>query len=172
MQTEAWLRGPVDGVIAELVPAAHILIQAGEELTGAVTDLSPEELWATPGGAASVGFHLRHIAGSLDRLLTYARGSALGEVQRAALAAELRPDPGLGRAALLGFVQQSIEEALQVLRETPRTALYHERRVGRAQLPSDVMGLLYHAAGHTWRHTGQVIATARCVRAVGPAGGG
>ncbi|MGH7468592.1 MAG: DinB family protein [Longimicrobiales bacterium] len=168
MQSEAWLRGPVDGVIAELVPAAHILIQAGEELSQAVADLSPEELWATPGGAASVGFHLRHIAGSLDRLLAYARGSALNESQRAALAAEKQPDLGLSRASLLEMVQQAIEQAVQVLRATPSDSLFLERRVGRAQLPSDVIGLIYHAAAHAWRHTGQVIATSRCARASGP----
>src|SRR5690606_4956297 len=85
---EIWLRGPVPGVAPALQPVAHALLQAREDVGRLALPLTPEELWQMPGGAASIGFHLRHMAGSLDRLLTYARGEALTEAQRAALAVE------------------------------------------------------------------------------------
>ena len=76
-QSEAWLRGPLEGVAPMLMPAAHALGQAGEDLEQAASDLTVEGLWVKPGSAASLGFHLGHIAGSIDRLLTYARGEQL-----------------------------------------------------------------------------------------------
>ena len=50
--------------------------------------LSEERIHARPAGLPSVAFQLRHIAGSLDRLLTYAEGRALSEEQLQALKAE------------------------------------------------------------------------------------
>ena len=73
---EAWLGGPIEGVTPHLMPVAHALVQVGRDVER-LADLTPDELWARPGGAASVGFHLKHVAGVLDRLLTYARGEAL-----------------------------------------------------------------------------------------------
>src|ERR1700675_3648854 len=87
---EVWLRGAVPGFPRELMPVAHSLLQVREEIDTVVTPLSHEELWARPGGAASIGFHLKHLAGSLDRLLTYARGESLSEGQRLMLDAEER----------------------------------------------------------------------------------
>src|SRR5678815_4092644 len=85
---EVWLRGPLPGISPLLMPAAHCLIQCREEIVAAALPLSVEQLWHRPGGAASAGFHLRHIAGSLDRLLTYVRGSQLDREQLAYLRAE------------------------------------------------------------------------------------
>ena len=79
---EVWLRGPLPDCIDELQPVAHSLLQVREEIE-AVVALPPEKLWARPGGAASIGFHLKHLAGSLDRLLTYASGKQLSAAQRA-----------------------------------------------------------------------------------------
>ena len=84
VQPEVWLRGPLPDYPDELQPVAHSLLQVREEIA-AVAVLAPEHLWARPGGAASIGFHLRHLAGSLDRLLTYARGGRLNAAQRQAL---------------------------------------------------------------------------------------
>jgi uncharacterized damage-inducible protein DinB len=164
MQTEAWLRGAVAGVIAELTPAAHMLIQSEDELDQATAGLTNEQLWATPGNAASPGFHLRHIAGSIDRLLTYARGSALNEQQRAALASEKEIDPAATRDSLLEEARAAIHSALEIYRHTTRETLLDARSVGRAKLPTTVLGLLYHVAEHTVRHTGQIIATAKILR--------
>src|SRR5262245_55670020 len=101
MEPEAWLRGPLPDVDPYLMPAAHALVQAGEDLAQAVAGLTAEQLWARPGGAASVGFHLRHIPGSLDRLLTYARGEVLDDAQRAAAKAESAPGSEADAAPLL-----------------------------------------------------------------------
>lgn len=165
MQPEAWLRGPIEGVDAYLMPAAHALVQASEDLERAASRLSPAELWLRPGGAASVGFHLRHIAGSIDRLLTYARGEPLSPAQRERIGVEGVPgEPPSEAAALVGEARAAIRQALDVLRATSRAALLEARGVGRAQLPSTVLGLLFHIAEHTQRHTGQVITTAKVIR--------
>jgi uncharacterized damage-inducible protein DinB len=164
LATEAWLRGPIPDVLPELMPAAHMLTQSAEELSAVAEQLPPSQLWATPGGAASIGFHLRHIAGAIDRLLTYARGEALTDAQRAALSAEKEIDAAATVPTLLAGAQVAIQGALSALRSVTRDELLAPRTVGRAQLPSNVIGLLYHVAEHTVRHTGQVIATARALR--------
>lgn len=164
-QPEAWLRGPVPGVSPWLQPAAHALIQAGEDAERAARGLSVEELWVRPGGAAAAGFHLRHIAGVLERLLTYARGEQLNEDQFAALRAEGEPgEPPTAVDTLLRDLHAAIERALEVLRATPESTLLEPREVGRGRLPSTVLGLLSHAAEHAQRHTGQLITTVKVVR--------
>jgi uncharacterized damage-inducible protein DinB len=128
--------------------------------------LTIDELWTSPGGVASVGFHLRHLAGSTDRLLTYARGAALDAGQRTALAAESAVgDPRPSAAHLLSAWRAAVEAAVAQLAATPETTLTDPREVGRGKLPSTVLGLLFHAAEHASRHTGQVVTTARIVRA-------
>ena len=159
-----WLRGPVPAVPALLQPVAHSLLQCREEMTAHVAGLPLEQIWARPSGAASIGFHARHAAGSLDRLFTYARGEPLSAAQRAALAAEADPDlaPGVG-AALVAAFDEAVERALEQLRTTADTTLLETRGVGRAQLPSTVLGLLFHAAEHTQRHVGQLVTTRKIV---------
>ena len=161
---EPWLRGPVDGVDPYLQPAAHALLHAAEDVSRALAPLSPQELAATPGGAASVSFHARHLAGSLDRLFTYARGEALSAAQRDALAAEKQQPPDESAERLAALVREGVERALAQLRATPRASLLEARKVGRAGLPSTVLGLLFHAAEHTQRHAGQLVTTAKIVR--------
>lgn len=166
-QPEAWLRGPVPGVCPWLQPAAHALIQAGEDAERVARDLTPAQLWERPGGAASAGFHLRHIAGVLDRLLTYSRGEMLTEAQFDALRSEGEPgDPPEDAASLLRNLRTAIDRALDVLRNTPESELLEAREVGRGRLPSTVFGLLSHAAEHAQRHTGQLITTVKVVRGV------
>jgi hypothetical protein len=162
--TEAWLRGPVPGIDPWLQPAAHALMQAGEEL-GAAAGLTSDQLWATPGGAASVGYHLRHIAGSIDRLLTYAEGLPLDRRQHETLGAESRPGtPPVEGAVLVAEARATIDRAMQVLRDTPVAALLEPRTVGRKALPTTVLGLLFHIGEHTQRHAAQIITTAKVVR--------
>jgi hypothetical protein len=159
---EVWLRGPVPGIPPLLQPVAHALLQAVEEVRRVVGPLSPGPLWARPGGAASVGFHVRHAAGSLDRLLTYARGEALTAEQRAFLEMEGEPgSPPAEAAELVEAFEIQVERALAQIRETPESILLEPRGVGRLQLPSTVLGLLFHAAEHTQRHAGQIVTTAR-----------
>jgi uncharacterized damage-inducible protein DinB len=161
---EAWLSGPVPGIDTVLQPAAHALVQARTELERAALDLSLDELERRPGGAASAGFHLRHIAGSIDRLLAYARGEVLSAAQRAAIPLEEAPPAPEPAAVLIERAQRAIDTALDALRATPASALYDARAVGRARLPTTVFGLLFHIAEHTMRHTGQLVTTAKVVR--------
>jgi uncharacterized damage-inducible protein DinB len=160
---EVWLRGAIESVPPVLMPAAHALLGAAEDLERLANDLTPEELHARPGGAASVAFHLRHVAGSVDRLLTYARGAALDDSQRAAL--KLESEAGGDAEVLVSGLRSAVNAALRQLRETPEEEVFESREVGRARLPSTVLGLLFHAAEHAQRHTGQAIATARAARA-------
>ena len=137
-----------------------------EDCEHAAAGLTPEALWLSPGGAAPIGFHLRHLAGSTDRLLTYARGERLTREQLAVLAAEAAPgDPPAGAPALLAGWRAAVDRALAQLAATPEASLADPRAVGRAQLPSTVLGLLFHAAEHASRHTGQVVTLAKVVRA-------
>lgn len=162
---EPWLRGPLPGIPALLQPAAHALLMAKEDVTDAVADLTPEQVWARPGGAASVGFHLAHLSGSTDRLLTYARGAMLDTAQKAALIRESRlGDERPSIESLIAEWHATVDRALAQLAETPQAALTEPRAVGKAQLPSTIGGLLFHAAEHASRHTGQVVTTARVVR--------
>ena len=161
---EVWLRGPVDGIAAMLQPVAHSLMQAREEVEGHLSGVTTEQLWARPNGAASIGFHVRHAAGSLDRLFTYARGEALSGDQMAAFKAEQQPDTAPDAAErLIRAFDQAIDRALDQVRNTDEKSLTERRTVGRAQLPSTVIGLLFHGAEHTHRHVGQMITTIKVV---------
>jgi uncharacterized damage-inducible protein DinB len=161
---EVWLRGSIPEIPAVLQPVAHSLLQCREELAATVPHLTSAQLWAEPSGAASIGFHLRHAAGSLDRLFTYARGEGLSPAQRAALAAESHPDIAPNAAArLFAAFDEAVDHALHQLRTTAEGTVLEPRGVGRAQLPSTVLGLLFHAAEHTQRHVGQIVTTAKII---------
>jgi len=148
---------------AMVMPAAHALMQAAEDIPPAVAGLTSEQLWALPGGAAAVGFHLRHLAGSIDRLLTYESDAQLSDAQFEAMDAEIADDgrdaEQLGRDAVA-----SIAHAIEVMRVTPPGTYLEARGVGRRKLPTTVLGLLVHIAEHTQRHVGAIIATAKVVR--------
>jgi hypothetical protein len=159
---EVWLRGPLPAYTAVLMPVAHALLQAREDVERAAAHATAEELWRQPGQAAPAGYHLQHLAGSLDRLLTYARGEPLSEAQRSALAREGMP--GASGSELVPAVLGQIDRALEQLRLTPAESLGEMREVGRARLPSTVLGLLFHAAEHTSRHVGQLITTLKAMR--------
>jgi hypothetical protein len=155
---EVWLRGPVAGVPALLQPAAHALVQAREEVGAIAPGVPRDVLWARR-GAATAGFHLLHLAGALDRLFTYARGEALNDDQKAAARAEASDHPDLDGAALAAVVSAAIDRALDQLRRTGEATLAEERKIGRAGLPTTVIGALFHGAEHTSRHLGQFITT-------------
>jgi len=158
---EVWLRGPLPDIPPLLQPVAHALLQAREEVVAQMASFPEEGLWERPGGVASVGFHLQHLSGVLDRLFTYARGEGLDEAQARKLAAEGRPESGTGLRELVTAFERQVDFALQQLRNTNERTLTEYRAVGRAQLPSTVLGLLVHAAEHTQRHVGQLLVTVR-----------
>ena len=158
---EVWLRGPVDGVPALLQPVAHALLQAVEDMERAVASLDDERIRRRPGGIASVAFHLKHATGALDRLRTYALGRPLDDAQKRALAEEGSGSES-GAELLEGF-RTGVARALEQLRATDPAELPLARTIGRAALPTTVIGLLFHAGEHTARHTGQAITTAKAI---------
>lgn len=162
--TEWWQRGPLDGVPAVLQPVAHILLQVRESVREIVAPLTEQHWNARPGGVASAAFHVRHIAGVIDRLFTYARGSALSAEQLAAIPLEGRELLAAEVAAALGALSERVDAAVAELRTIEVTTLGDFRGVGRAQLPSTVIGCLVHGAEHAMRHVGQLSVTARIVR--------
>ena len=167
-EPEVWLRGALPDVPPLLQPVAHSLLQCREEVRRTLHELTPAQLWARPGGAASIGYHARHAAGSLDRLLTYARGEQLSVAQLEALRGEGTADLDSGSAArVVDAFDAAIDRALAQVRATVEQALLERRAVGRAGLPSTVIGLLFHAAEHTQRHCGQLVTTAKIVRGLG-----
>ena len=193
---EVWLRGPLPDVPPLLQPVAHALMQAREEVTALMDGFPDSLLWERPyrnaGDAAtapadrperafrprqtaenrsgipvaSVGFHLQHLTGVLDRLFTYARGEVLLPSQLAALAQEGNPtgELSVSVAELVRRFNEQVDTALAQLRQTDEQTLTDERTVGRAQLPSTVIGLLVHAAEHTTRHVGQLLVTVRIIK--------
>jgi hypothetical protein len=162
---EPWPRGPVPGVAAALQPAAHALLQVTEDLLPLLRTLTQAEVWTRPGGSAPIGFHVAHLAGSLDRLCTYARGKPLSEAQRMALSGErtISEDPP-PPADLVDRLERALADALAQLRTVRPEDVFTTRAVGRAQLPSTVIGLLFHGAEHSARHAGQIATLAKVVR--------
>lgn len=165
---EPWLRGPIPDVPALLQPVAHALTMAKEDVHSTFSGLADREIWQRPGGVTSLGFHLLHLSGATDRLFTYARGETLSETQLAAVAREKQVDverPPLEE--LLATWDATFSAALLQLRTTESDTLLEARVVGRDRLPSSVLGLLFHAAEHAARHTGQVVTTGQLVGSVG-----
>jgi hypothetical protein len=162
--TEWWQRGPIEGVPALLQPVAHILLQVRESVDELVEHLTEAEWNARPAGVASAAFHVRHITGVVDRLFTYARGEALSADQFAALRAEGEHLPHEGVRQVLDALHARIDAAVAELPTIDVVTLGDFRAVGRAQLPSTVIGCLVHGAEHTMRHVGQLSATTRIVR--------
>lgn len=162
-QTEVWLRGPIEGFAPLLQPVVHAIKQAQEEIHHLMLDFPSELLWEKPFGMASSGFHLRHIVGVLDRMVVYASGGVLTASQFSYLASEGEANADVTTTTLLENLDRQIDEFLDFLSKTDSDTLTEFRTVGRAQLPSTVGGLLFHAAEHTQRHLGQLLVTVRVV---------
>jgi len=160
-QLEFWLRGSLPGIIPALQPVAHAILQAQTEVQESLQQFPAVMLWHKPSGVASVAFHLQHLAGVLDRLFTYARGEQLSELQLNALQKEGREDSGIRLADLVQRFNSQVALSINQLKNTAEGSLAETRGVGRRQIPSTVLGLLFHAAEHTQRHTGQLLVTAK-----------
>ena len=163
MQQEPWLRGPIEGISPLTAPILYAFQQAREDLAHYTEGLSVEQLWATPHGFGAAGFHLRHIAGSTRRLMTYLEGGELSASQLDELGHE--KSPGAAREELLDELNRAFEDAERVVRSIDPKTLSEPRYVGRKKLPTTVTGLLTHIAEHTQRHVGQAIAAAKLARA-------
>ena len=161
-QPEPWLRGTLADIPALQRAVLHALELAREDLERWCDGLSDDELNARPAGIAPVAFHLRHIARSMDRLLTYAEGRQLSPEQTALMKAEL--DPGATRNELLAEMVVAFSKSAKRIRSFLPAQFEEERKVGKRQLPASVAGLLVHVADHTQRHVGQAITTVKIVR--------
>jgi uncharacterized damage-inducible protein DinB len=160
---EPWLRGTLTEVPALQRAVLHALELAREDLERWCDGLSDEELNQRPGGIASVAFHLRHIARSMDRLLTYAEGKQLAPEQISIMKQEM--EPGGTRNELLAELVVAFSKSSRRIRSFQPGQMEEERKVGKKELPTSVGGLLVHVADHTQRHVGQAITTAKIVAA-------
>lgn len=159
---EVWLRGPLPGVPALLQPVAHALLQAREEINNLMTGFPEALLWESPAGLASPGFHLQHLAGVLNRLFTYAAGGQLSQKQLEYLKSEGKaPEEEYSIDTLLKTFNRQVDDCIDQLKNTDETVLTEGRGVGRAKLPSTVIGLYTHSSEHTMRHAGQLLVTVK-----------
>jgi len=160
MTPEPWLRGPIPNVHPLVAPVLYAFQQAREDLAKYTDGLTPEQLWASPHGFGSAGFHIRHIAGSVGRLLTYLQNRELSPGQLEELRTEEAP-LAVARESLLALLDGALTEAEAVVRAIDPATLADVRTVGRKKLPTTVIGLLTHIAEHTQRHVGQAISACR-----------
>lgn len=158
---EPWLRGTLTEVPAVQRAVLHALELAKEDLEHWCGGLTEEQLHARPDEIAPVAFHLRHIPGSIDRLLTYAEGKQLNDAQMAVMKTEL--DAVSTKEELFGGLAAGLARSAERIRALDSKQLSEARSVGRKQLPTTVGGLLIHVADHTQRHVGQAITTAKIV---------
>ncbi len=165
-QREPWMRGThgeLDGVRRAVV---HALEQAGEDGERWAAGLTTDEMHWRPAGVASVAFHLRHAVRSLDRLMTYAEDRAgdrtLDEGQLLALKTEM--EAGESTDEVMGEFRAGLARALERVLGLGPEVFGEARGIGRARLPTTVVGLLIHCAEHTQRHAGQMVTTAKVVR--------
>jgi uncharacterized damage-inducible protein DinB len=165
---EPWLRGTYIEVPAVGRAVLHALDLAGEDLAKWTAGLTDAEIHSRPLGLTPIAFHLRHIARSTDRLLTYAEGNQLSADQLALLKSEAGNTEGSGetKAALLAEVEASFRNAAERVRALATANLETSRTVGRQQLPISLGGALIHVADHTQRHVGQVVTTAKALEAL------
>jgi hypothetical protein len=152
---EIWLTGPIAGVPAMLMPAAHALLQVRADVATLLDGLTPEQIWTRPGTSASMGYHAVHLAGATDRLMTYAAGGPLNDAQLADLKSE-KHLAGLSADDIVARVQRVMDAAVDQIRVTDAATLTDSREVGRQKLPSTVLGLIFHSAEHAARHAGQM----------------
>ncbi|WP_026809657.1 DinB family protein [Arenibacter latericius] len=163
-EPEYWLRGPIEGIPPLLQPAAHALLQSRKELTHYTANFPDNLLWEKPSGCASVGFHMQHLTGVLDRMMTYTQEKSLSEQQFEYLKQEGEPNPSIRVSDLVGHFDKKVEQALYMFKQLPESELTMTRTVGRKKLPSTVLGLLFHAAEHSQRHIGQMLVTIRVLQ--------
>jgi uncharacterized damage-inducible protein DinB len=166
---EPWLRGTLTDVEPVQRAVLHSLELAQEEVVRWCGDLTDEELNARPGNIAPVAFHIRHIARSSDRLLTYAEGNSLSAEQIAAMNSEM--DSQATREEVFAEFNSAMKTHAARIRAFASERLAESRSVGRRQMPTTVAGLLVHVADHAQRHVGQVITTAQIVKSTIAQGG-
>lgn len=144
------------------MPVFFSFAQVREDLSKHTAGITDEQLWRQVTGKHSLGYHLKHIAGSVDRLTTYLLKSQLSESQLEFLRHEHTPDAGL--PDLLILVNENLQAAEKQLLTVKQNTLFESRLVGRQSLPTTVFGLIAHVCEHTQRHLGQAIIIAKLLR--------
>ena len=160
--SEPWLSGTLSGIDPVFAALLYSFEQIREEIARWTERFSTEQIWIRPQGLAPLGFQIRHLAGSVDRLFTYARGESLTPEQMAALKSEM--EPGASREELLAALDAVFDRVATEVRALNPATLHDPRFVGRQRLPTTVAGLLIHIAEHSQRHLGQAIVTAKLVK--------
>ncbi|MFM9909884.1 MAG: DinB family protein [Chitinophagaceae bacterium] len=158
---EYWLNGPIENIPPLLQPVAHALLQSRDEIKEALNGFSENLIWQKPGGSASVAFHVQHIPGVIDRLFTYAKGEELSQHQLEYLSMEGKEQENIKMETLISQLDVQVDKAIEQLRYISENSLLEHRGVGRKKIPSNVIGLLFHAAEHVQRHSGQLLVTAK-----------
>lgn len=161
---EPWLRGAIPAIHPITAPLVFSLTQVREDVEKWTAGLSTEQIWARPNDVAAIGFHIRHIGGSAERLTVYLKGDQLSEKQLRAMKAEM--EPGASREELLAKMHEQFEYTEAVVCALDPRIWTDARSVGRKALPTTVGGLVHHVAEHSQRHLGELIVTAKLVRAV------
>ena len=158
------MRGRISGMPLLVQPVAHALLQAREEIEVLMDNFKDEDLWLKPAGLASVAFHLQHLRDVPDRLFTYARAQQLNNTQLAELAAEGTIDETLTVQQLIAAFNAQVNNSINELMLVNDAQLLETRGVGRANIPTTMLGLYVHAAEHTMRHLGQLLVTVKVVQ--------
>ncbi len=162
LSLEPWMRGPIPGIEPLVMPVFFSFQMVREDLAKYTEGLTQEQLWMQQGSIASVGFHLRHIAGSIERLTAYLMNESLTADQLASMKEEAAP--GATLSELLATVDATLAATEARLRTIDPATIHEPRFIGRKRLPTTVLGLLVHIAEHSQRHLGQTITTAKLVR--------
>ncbi len=157
------MTGSHEDVHPLLRPLLHCFEHANLDLGHWTHGFTPQQMWERPMDLGAVGFHIRHIAGSAERLFTYAQGEMLTDAQLDALRHEA--DAGATREELLAHLDATLDRIAVAVRQLDAASLTEPRTVGRKRLPTTLAGLLVHIAEHTQRHVGEAIVTAKVVRA-------
>ena len=160
---EPWLRGvsvEFDPVVGHLLRASE---QIREDVDRALSDLTLRQLWATPEGMTSAGFHAKHLAGSTERLCAYLEGRQLTAAELAAIAAERMGSESAPE--LISSVHRAFDRYDRIVEELGSEDFGTVREVGRDRLQTTAIGLAIHIAEHGQRHTGQAISAVKLARA-------
>ncbi len=142
---EPWLAGKH----ADLDPIRRLLACSLEHCLGDLRKWTPD----VPTDAQA--FQLRHIAGSVDRLWTYALGGTISPAQLDVLAVE--SSGPTDREPLLDLVAETFSRVTREMRMMEDIDYRDSRYVGRQRVEVPLGLLLGHIAEHTQRHTGQLI---------------
>jgi uncharacterized damage-inducible protein DinB len=156
---EPWMRGIMPGIDPVRGHLLRAIEHIREDLAGAIAGLSVDQLWARPNGMTSAGFHVRHLAGSTERLCTYLEGSQLSADQLAAIKSEGQGDDSARE--LIAAVDKALARYEQSIHSLVPDRFGEIREIGRRRLRTTAISLAIHIAEHGQRHVGQAISAAK-----------